>query len=95
MNEFKEFLDKHRKIKLISNNIQYKFKTIDRIIYQNKSKKPCGHCGYGEKHVYVVRTNNNIDFVIDCWDGCLTFSEEVKITVFDEHLKDNSDSDSY
>lgn len=94
MNELKEFLNKHRKIKLFANDKQYKFKMIDKIIYHNKIKKPCSHCCYGNKHIYVVRTNNNIDFVIDCWDGCLTYSEDIKITVFDDQQIDN-DSESY
>lgn len=83
---FKEFLNKHRKVKLYHKELWYKSKTINKVVKYTKNKDECQHCGYGNRIIYAVSTKSGPCFYIDCWDGCLSYSEQIEILDFDNEI---------
>jgi hypothetical protein len=82
MELFREFLKKNRKVKLTYNGKRYKAISINNVTHAIIKKDPCVHCGYGQRSVYMVSTND-ICFCVDCWEGCLTYSEYAEIIPFE------------
>jgi len=106
MEEIKNILNKHRKIKLYHNKKWYKAKTITGVKNVKHRKNPCYHCNYGQSHTYIVSTQDTVCFCIDYWDGCLTYSgradvisfypgTQSEVEIYDKYFKaDEANSDS-
>lgn len=81
MDSLKEFLNKHRRIKLYHNGKWYKYKFLNKVLGHSCNKSACGYCN---RIKYVVKADDGVCFYVDFFEGCLTFSEDLEIHDFSD-----------
>jgi hypothetical protein len=108
MDSLKEFLNKHRNVKLCHHGKWYKYKTLKKVLNHSCDKGVCNHCGYGNRIKYTIKADDGVCFYVNVFEACLTYSEQVDINDFSDEaglyeyinkykidLTSKSDTDSY